>query len=279
LDVLCLSSTLQAARAGYHPKSFRQSICVVLRKPKKPDYSLPNAYRPIQLLEVLGKALERIQADRLSYISTKLNVIPSLHFGGVKGESAEDAILVAVHDIQAARNHGLVLSALAFDISGFFNNVSHPVLLADLRANRFPLPTVKWVASFLTNRQTAMCLDGTRDILLPTATGTPQGSSVSCIATAILTSSLTAALNHGLAPENLDADLAEEARQHQARQTTLIIYVDVSSYSTLQKHALLQPTHTLLTNYLTRPQGAHKGLRMHPAELHIIIRTCIYIHP
>ena len=215
-----------AARAGYHPKLFRQSICVVLRKPKKPDYSLPNAYRPIQLLEVLGKALERIQAERLAYWSVKLNVIPALHFGGVKGKSAEDAILVAVHDIQAARNHGLISSSLTFDISGFFNNVSHPVLLADLRALHFPLPTVQWVASFLKDRQTAMCLDGTRDTLLPTETGTPQGSGVSCVVTAILTASLTAALNQGLAPGNLGEDLAEDAKQHQARRTTLIIYVD-----------------------------------------------------
>lgn len=69
---------------------------------KKPDYSLPNAYCPIQLLEVLGKVLERIQAEQLAYWSVKLNVTPALHFGGVKGKSAEDAILVAVHDIQAA---------------------------------------------------------------------------------------------------------------------------------------------------------------------------------
>ena len=47
----------KAAEVGYHPEMFRHSICVVLRKPKKPDYTLPKAYRPIQLLEVLGKAL------------------------------------------------------------------------------------------------------------------------------------------------------------------------------------------------------------------------------
>ena len=158
-EIFLLLST--AARAGYNPKMFRQSICLVLRKPKKPDYTIPNAYRPTQLLEVLGKALERIQADQLSYLATKHNMIPSLHFGGVKGKSAEDAILVAVHDIQAARNHNLASSSLTFDISGFFNNISHPVLLADLRTNHFPLPTVRWVKSFLTNRQAAICLNGT----------------------------------------------------------------------------------------------------------------------
>ena len=118
-----------AAEIGYHPKMFRKSICIVLRKPKKPDYTVPKAYRPIQLLEVLGKALERIQGDRLSYLAARYDMIPPLHFGGIKGKSAEDAILCAVHDIQAARNHGLVSSSLTFDIAGYFNNITHPVLL------------------------------------------------------------------------------------------------------------------------------------------------------
>ena len=81
-----------AAEIGYHPMMFRHSVCVVLRKPKKPDYTLPKAYRPIQLLEVLGKALERIQGERLSYLAIKYDMIPPLHFGGIKGKSAEDPL-------------------------------------------------------------------------------------------------------------------------------------------------------------------------------------------
>ena len=259
-----------AAHIGHHPKPFRKSICVVLRKPKKPDYSLPNAYHPIQLLEVLGKALERIQADRLSYWAVKLKAIPSLHFGGVKGKSAEDAVLVAVHDIQAARNHGLASSSLTFDISGFFNNVSHPVLLADLRAYHFPLPTVRWVASFLNDRQTAMCLDGTRDVLLPTETGTPQGSGVSCVGTAILTASLTATLNQGLAPENLDAELADDARMHQATKTTLIIYVDdgkitIASSDINTNVRLLSCAYQIVNKWMTE-----RGMKIDPIKRELI---------
>ncbi len=49
------------ARMGYHPKEWHTSIAVTLQKPKR-DYSLPRSYRLIQLLEVLGKVLEHIQA-------------------------------------------------------------------------------------------------------------------------------------------------------------------------------------------------------------------------
>ncbi|KAJ7936781.1 hypothetical protein B0H13DRAFT_1461355, partial [Mycena leptocephala] len=47
-------------RNGYHPREWGKAIAVALRKPRKPDYSNPRAYRLIQLLECLGKILEKI---------------------------------------------------------------------------------------------------------------------------------------------------------------------------------------------------------------------------
>ena len=49
------------AKSGYHPKEWRTSIAIALQKPKR-DYSQPRSYRLIQLLEILGKVLERVQA-------------------------------------------------------------------------------------------------------------------------------------------------------------------------------------------------------------------------
>jgi hypothetical protein len=245
-----------AAEAGYHPEMFRNSICVVLRKPKKPDYTLPKAYRPIQLLEVLGKALERIQGARLSYLATKHDMIPPLHFGGIKGKSAEDAILCATHDIQAAHNHNLVTSSLTFDIAGFFNNISHPTLIATLREKRIPLPMVKWVESFLSDRQTAMCLDGTRGDLRPTTTGVPQGSPVSPPLSGFYTATLTDKLNQEMASTRLGPDLEERARRAKATRTNLILYVDdgklsVASESIATNVILLARAHRVVEQWLT----------------------------
>ena len=48
--------------AGYHPKCFRSAIVAIIPKPNKKDKSSPRAYRPISLLSVLGKGLERLLA-------------------------------------------------------------------------------------------------------------------------------------------------------------------------------------------------------------------------
>lgn len=50
----------------YHPQRWRSARIIVLRKPGKPDYSLPGAYHPFSLLNTLGKLLEAVMAQRLS---------------------------------------------------------------------------------------------------------------------------------------------------------------------------------------------------------------------
>ena len=153
-------------------------------------------------------------------------MIPPLHFGGIKGKSAKDAILCAVHDINAAHNHNPVASSLTFDISGFFSNISWPNLLTALRAKHTPPPMVKWVDSFLTDRQTAMCLDGICGELQPTMMGIPQGSPISPPLSGLYMTSLTDKLNQEMDPTRLGLNLEELARQDKATKTNLILYVD-----------------------------------------------------
>jgi hypothetical protein len=50
---------------GYCPTHFMDTTTVVLRKPGKDDYTQPKAYRPIALLNTLGKLMEAIIANRL----------------------------------------------------------------------------------------------------------------------------------------------------------------------------------------------------------------------
>ncbi|TFY51402.1 hypothetical protein EVJ58_g10586, partial [Rhodofomes roseus] len=143
-------------RAGYHPKAWRKAIAVAIPKPGKPDYSNPRAYRLIQLLECLGKTLERIVANRLAYLVSTHNLVPANQFGGRPASSTDDAILTFVHDVEAAHNHGKVTSALTFDIKGFFDFVNHRRLLNVMREKRLPLHLVQWTAAFLSEREAAI---------------------------------------------------------------------------------------------------------------------------
>lgn len=108
---------------GYHPKHWRSAKIVVLRKPGKPDYSVPGAYRPISLLNTLGKLLEAVVARRLSYLAEKYGLLPDTQFGGRPGRTTEQALLVLSNAIDRAWYKHRVVTLVLFDLKGAFNRV------------------------------------------------------------------------------------------------------------------------------------------------------------
>ncbi len=88
---------------GYHPYYWRQATGFILKKPNKPDYSVPKAYRVISLLNYLGKVSERILARRLSYLAKTTYLLHPTQIGGRLRKSAIDAALLLVNKVE--QNH------------------------------------------------------------------------------------------------------------------------------------------------------------------------------
>ncbi|KAG0135352.1 hypothetical protein HOY82DRAFT_536789 [Tuber indicum] len=55
----------ESLELGYVPERYRESVGIIMRKLKKEDYGLPGSYRVINLLDMLGKGLERLVCGRL----------------------------------------------------------------------------------------------------------------------------------------------------------------------------------------------------------------------
>jgi hypothetical protein len=167
----------QSLKLGYCPAHFRNSTTVVLRKPGKDNYTTPKAYRPIALLNTIGKVMGAIIARRLSYLVEEFHVIPRLHIGGRKLRSVEHALHTVMERVFEAWNtgQGQVLSLLLLDVSGAFDNVSHVRLLHNLRKRRDDERVVRWIASFLSDRRTRIAIDGYESEEYHIETGIPQG--------------------------------------------------------------------------------------------------------
>ena len=108
----------------------------------------------------MGKLLEKVVAHRLTYLTDWYNLISGSQFGGRANSSTSDAILTFVHDIHNSWNHSLATSALIFDIKDYFKFVNHEHLLNEMKKHHIPLKLVKWTANFLSDQETAICLDG-----------------------------------------------------------------------------------------------------------------------
>ena len=150
-----------------------------MRKPSKPDYTKPNAYRPIALESTIGKILESIAAEILSYLSETYELLPAQHFGGRPGRTAEDVMTVLSERIYHAWKEREIYSAVFMDVAGAFNNVHHERLMHNMKQRRIPLSFVKWTESFLEGQSTQLRFNSSIMEAIRTRAGVPQGSPLS----------------------------------------------------------------------------------------------------
>ncbi|KAJ6020305.1 hypothetical protein N7499_003588 [Penicillium canescens] len=123
-------------RVGHNPQHFQTSITVTLRKAGARDYRLPKAYRPVALLNTLGKILEAIIATRIAWAVEKHQLLPDTHLGGRKGVSVDHAIQLILDRVHTAWGRGRKASMLLLDVAG-----ATRIRLPGHLSNAFPTPT------------------------------------------------------------------------------------------------------------------------------------------
>ncbi|GJF00388.1 hypothetical protein PsYK624_166750 [Phanerochaete sordida] len=166
-----------------HPTVFKQSVTVVIPKPNKPDYSKAKAYRPIVLLNCIGKLLEKMIATRLQFDSQRFGIAHPCQFGGTIQHSTTDAGVQLVHNIRQAWRQQIDSSALLFDVSQFFPSVHHALLTGILRRQGFAPTLCDYFANYLSGRRTNFLFNGMTMPPADFSTGVGQGSPLSPILT------------------------------------------------------------------------------------------------
>lgn len=165
---------------GAVPTQWRNAKIIPLKKPGKGDYSMAKAWRPISLLSTLGKILEAVIAERISYAVETVGLLPTNHFGARKKRSAEQALLLLQEHIYDAWRRRKVLSLVSFDVKGAYNGVCKERLIQRLKARGIHPRLTRWIDAFCSERTATIMVNGytaeRRD--LPQA-GLPQGSPLS----------------------------------------------------------------------------------------------------
>ena len=116
---------------GHHPRCFRDTTTITLRKPAKPDYRELKAWRPITLLNTLGKTLEVVVAWRLRYIAERYTLLPQAQHGCRWQRDTTTALELLTEQVYTAwgQGHDKVATLLSLDMAAAFPNVSHDRLL------------------------------------------------------------------------------------------------------------------------------------------------------
>ncbi|KJZ69369.1 hypothetical protein HIM_11230 [Hirsutella minnesotensis 3608] len=169
-------------RDGVVPRQWKNAKIVPLKKPHKDDYTVAKAWRPISLLSTLGKILEAVVAERISYAVETYGLLPANHFGARKRRSAEQALLLLQEQVYKAWRNHKVLSLISFDVTGAYNGVCKERLLERMKARGIPAELVRWIDAFCSERTASLVVNGftSEQQELPQA-GLPQGSPLSPI--------------------------------------------------------------------------------------------------
>ena len=139
----------------------------------------PANYRPISVLPVLVRMMEKGVAKQLAVHCQLNEIIPPEQFGFRAKSSCEDALLSATSSWMEEIDKGQVVGSTLIDLSCAFDSASHPKLMNELQEIGCGNQALSWFHSYLTDRQQRVTQSGVVTDWKPVSKGVPQGSCLS----------------------------------------------------------------------------------------------------
>ena len=241
-----LFNAVFALNTYYDP--WREFTTVVLRKPGKPDYTVPKVYRPIALLNTTCKLLTALVAERTTSILERHSLLPNTHFGGCPGRLTTDSLHLLELTVKNAWRNGKVASILFLDIEGAFPNAVKTRLIHNMKRRRLPPEITRFTERMLTGRRTRLKFKESESEWIPINNGIGQGDPLSMIAYLIYCADLTDLAN----PKNGETALA---------------FVDDTAFITTGRS--FEETHAKLKSMMERPGGALQWSTEHNSKFEV----------
>jgi len=172
---LLLPTFIACLRTGQFLESWKTAKLVLLRKGNKP-LEEPSSYRPLCLLNSVGKLYERLIKVKIeSHLYAQPDGLSRLQFGFVKSRSTTQAVSHVMKIVEKAGTGQLYnrrLCALAsLDVANAFNSAPWDHIDAALIEKRVPGYLIAGIRSYFDGRSVQTDA-GTREV----TAGVPQGS-------------------------------------------------------------------------------------------------------
>ena len=164
--------------AGYFPDGFKGAVMTMVPKSGKVP-TRPDSYRPISLLEVHGKTLERIVSRRIQDHLEWQNHLNEGQYGFRRGRGTTHAIAMATETLAVHHASGYRCNLVLRDVSKAFDKVWHLGLKYKILHLGLPGPIERVLCDFLEDRTARVKVGSHSGPAFPLNSGVPQGSVLS----------------------------------------------------------------------------------------------------
>ena len=162
--------------AGIVPAKFK--IANVVPVYKKDSQTCLSNYRPISLLSIFNKLLEKLMYNRLLHFLEMKNIFYDKQFGFLAKRSTDQAVLSIIDKIQKAIDEQVFSCGIFLDFSKAFDTVNHAILIKKIEHYGIRGIAKSWFESYLSNRQQITIINNITSPPLAITCGVPQGSTL-----------------------------------------------------------------------------------------------------
>ena len=161
-------------KSGIFPDPLKISKVIPIHKEGPTDDI--NNYRPISLLSIFDKIIEKAMHKRLYSFLEQHNILYKNQFGFRKNNSTTYALIDLTEQIKNSLDSKKHCSGVFIDIRKAFDTVNHSILLSKLKHYGIRGSGLKWFKSYLENRWQYVEINGMSSTLKKLTSGVPQGS-------------------------------------------------------------------------------------------------------
>ena len=136
----------------------------------------PKNYRPISVLPVVSKVLERLIHRQLADYFDKHSLLCRSQSGFRKKHSTETAATHFADEILMNMDRGLVTGTVFIDLAKAFDTVDHEILICKLKHYSVCDESLLWFKNYFSERKQFVCIDSQTSEELNITSGVPQGS-------------------------------------------------------------------------------------------------------